>query len=75
MFCSQAFVYPYLDVRESLHCTSGAVIVGSVEGNRIWGEQLKGLSLYKITVSSFFVLSDPVSLTKAECTLCAYWLA
>lgn len=29
-------------------CTVGAVIVGSVDGNRIWGKELKGLQLTNV---------------------------
>lgn len=32
-------------------CISGAVIVGSVDGNRIWGKELKGQQLAHVTVS------------------------
>lgn len=29
----------------------GAVIVGSVDGNRIWGRELKGMNLTNVEVS------------------------
>ena len=29
----------------------GAVIVGSVDGNRIWGKELKGMQLHKVAWS------------------------
>ena len=31
-----------------ISCTVGAVIVGSVDGNRIWGKELKGLQLNNV---------------------------
>lgn len=32
-------------------CSSGAVIVGSVDGNRIWGKELKGTTLCHVAWS------------------------
>lgn len=32
----------------------GAVILGSVDGNRIWGKELKNLTLTHVAVSDFF---------------------
>lgn len=31
-----------------MFCLLGAVIVGSVDGNRIWGKELKGLQLTNV---------------------------
>lgn len=35
---------------------SGAVIVGSLDGNRIWGKELKGLQLAAVEVSKWWQL-------------------
>ena len=40
--CQDAWVYP----------CAGAVIVGSVDGNRIWGKELKGVTLTHAEVDS-----------------------
>ena len=32
----------------------GAVIMGSVDGNRIWGRELKAIQLSKVEVSFYF---------------------
>lgn len=34
-----------------LHGTAGCVIVGSVDGNRIWGKELRGQQLAHVVVS------------------------
>lgn len=38
-------------IQQSYFCFLGAVIVGSVDGNRIWGKELKGQQLAHVTVS------------------------
>ena len=42
-----------------LHCvmTLGAVILGSVDGNRIWGKELKNVQLSHVEVNCICIFS------------------
>ena len=41
----------------------GAVIVGSVDGNRIWGKELRGTQLAFVEVTSSIILFSNIKLT------------
>ena len=47
------FLSPSLPPSLSLspHLSTGAIIVGSVDGNRIWGKELKGVQLVQVAWS------------------------